>query len=98
MTDMLFTSNPGFSTSRSSFRRQDPAGLGLGFEIEADDEKARRISTDTGETRAPMMATNEEQAMADEAPTLLIHAEQAISSGFPIREPAIGPVAGTPTS
>ncbi|MDZ5454500.1 hypothetical protein [Labrys sp. ZIDIC5] len=96
MTDVLLTSNPGFSTSRSSFQRQDPAGLG--FEIEADDEKARRISTDTGETCAPMMATNEEQAMADEAPTLLIRAEQAISSGFPTREPAIGPVAGTPTS
>lgn len=51
MTDMFLTSNPGFSTSRSSFRRQDPAGLG--FEIEVDDGKARWISTDAGEnTRA----------------------------------------------
>lgn len=46
----------------------------------------------------PMMATNEEQAMADEAPTLLIRVQRAISSDFSMRETAIGLVTGMPSS
>lgn len=71
------------------------AWLGLHLDVEANRRNARRISTDTSQICALVMATNEEQVIAEETLGLLVKAQLAPSFDPGERKPASGHANGS---
>lgn len=66
------------------------AWLGLDLDFEANNRNARRISTDASQICALVIATNEEQIIAEDALSLLMKAKPPLSCDALDREPING--------